>query len=97
MAQFLRLIHICEARGSGFDRMEEGMRDLKIPATKVESGEDFCRILLYWHKSFADWSKEERIKTLVSRVIKDTVTAGLIKLFDETTAPRYYKYIPYWA
>ena len=57
MAQFLRLIHICEARGSGFDRMEEGMRDLKIPATKVESGEDFCRILLYWHKSFADWSK----------------------------------------
>ncbi len=109
--------------------MEEGMRDLKIPATKVESGEDFCRILLYWHKSFADWSKEERIKTcyiyvcycyvneipvtnaslrvrfgleernktLVSRVIKDTVTAGLIKLFDETTAPRYYKYIPYWA
>ena len=91
--------------------------------------EILCRILLYWHKSFADWSKEERIKTcyiyvcycyvneipvtnaslrvrfgleernktLVSRVIKDTVTAGLIKLFDETTAPRYYKYIPYWA
>lgn len=129
MAQFLRLIHICEARGSGFDRMEEGMRDLKIPAPKVESGEDFCRILLYWHKSFADWSKEERIKTcyiyvcycyvneipvtnvilrerfglgeesraLVSKVIKATADEGLIKLFDDTTAPRYYRYIPYWA
>ena len=129
MAQFLRLIHICEARGSGFDRMEEGMRDLKIPAPKVEGGEDFCRTLLYWHKSFADWSKDERIKTCyiyvcycyvneipvtnvvlrerfglgeesrtqVSKVIKATLDEGLIKLFDDTTAPRYYRYIPYWA
>lgn len=129
MAQFLRLIHICEARGSGFDRMEEGMRDLKIPAPKVECGEDFCRTLLYWHKSFADWSKDERIKTCyiyvcycyvneipvtnvvlrerfglgeesrtqVSKVIKATLDEGLIKLFDDTTAPRYYRYIPYWA
>ena len=129
MAQFLRLIHICEVRGSGFDRMEEGMRDLRIPAPKVETGEDFCRILLYWHKSFAEWSKEERIKTCyiyvcycyvneipvtnvvlrerfglgeesraqVSKVIKATVDEGLIKLFDDTTAPRYYRYIPYWA
>jgi predicted HTH transcriptional regulator len=32
-----------------------------------------------------------------SRVIKDTVEAGLIKPIDENTAPRYMKYIPYWA
>ncbi|MBQ5561531.1 MAG: hypothetical protein IIT46_17395 [Lachnospiraceae bacterium] len=28
MASFLRIVRICEERGSGFDRMEEGMRDL---------------------------------------------------------------------
>ena len=32
-----------------------------------------------------------------SRVIKDTLEAGLIKPIDESTAPRYMKYIPHWA
>lgn len=32
-----------------------------------------------------------------SRVIKDAVEAGVIKLYNEETAPRYYEYIPYWA
>ena len=53
MANYLRLVHICEARGSGFDRMEEGMRDWKIPAPKVETSEDFCRTMLYWHSSLS--------------------------------------------
>lgn len=129
MANFLRLVHICEARGSGFDRMEEGMRDWKIPAPKVETTEDFCRTMLYWHPSLSGWSKEEKIRTCyiyvcycyvngidatntvlrdrfgvadknkatVSRIIKDTVEKGYIRLYDETTAPRYYKYVPYWA
>jgi len=43
MASFLRIIHICEERGSGFDRMEESLRDLKMPSPKVESGDDFVR------------------------------------------------------
>lgn len=129
MANFLRLVHICEARGSGFDRMEEGMRDWKIPAPKVETTEDFCRTMLYWHPSLSGWSKEEKIRTCyiyvcycyvngidatntalrdrfgvedknkatVSRIIKDTVEKGYIRLYDESTAPRYYKYVPYWA
>lgn len=32
-----------------------------------------------------------------SRIIKDTLEAGLIKAVDETTAPRHMKYIPSWA
>ena len=129
MANYLRLVHICEARGSGFDRMEEGMRDWKIPAPKVETTEDFCRTMLYWHSSLSQWSKEEKIRTCyiyvcycyvngidatntvlrerfgvadknkatVSRIIRDTVEKGYIRLYDDSTAPRYYKYIPYWA
>lgn len=129
MADFLRLVHICEVRGSGFDRMEEGMREWKIPAPKVETGEDFCRTMLFWRNSLADWTKEEKIRTcyiyvcycyvngieatnaalrdrlgvneknkaIVSRIIKETVEKRYIRLFDNTTAPRYYRYIPYWA
>lgn len=33
----------------------------------------------------------------VSRLIKDTVQAELIKPIDPNTAPRYMKYIPFWA
>lgn len=63
MAAFLRIVHICEERGSGFDRIEEGMRDLRIPAPKVESADDFCRTKLYWHEKLTDWTREERIRT----------------------------------
>lgn len=34
---------------------------------------------------------------IASRIIKDTLDAGLIKPLDEKTAPRYMRYVPYWA
>jgi predicted HTH transcriptional regulator len=40
---------------------------------------------------------EEKEKYKASRVIKDTLEAGLIKPIDEKAAPRYMKYIPHWA
>lgn len=129
IASFLRIVHICEERGSGFDRMEEGMGELKIPAPKVETGDDFCRTKLYWYKSLNDWSKEEKIRTcylatcyfyvndeevsnttlrrrygveeknkaIVSRIIRQTMDAGLIKLSDSDASPKMRKYVPYWA
>ena len=39
----------------------------------------------------------EKEKVKASRILKDTVDAGLIKVLDPTTAPRYTKYIPAWA
>lgn len=129
IASFLRMVHICEERGSGFDRMEESMGELRIPAPKVETAEDFCRTKLYWYQSLNEWSKEEKTRTcylaacyfyvneveisnavlrnrfgveernkaIVSRIIRDTVDAGLIKLSDPTAAPKLRRYIPYWA
>ncbi len=63
MASFLRIVQICEERGSGFDRMEEGMSENHIPAPKVETSDDFCRTKLYWYDSLNKWSKEEKIRT----------------------------------
>ena len=39
----------------------------------------------------------DRDKYKASRIIKDTLEAKLIKAVDENTAPRYMKYIPFWA
>jgi hypothetical protein len=40
---------------------------------------------------------EEKNKAVVSRIIKDTMDAGLLKLSDENAAPKMRRYIPYWA
>ncbi len=129
MASFFRIVRICEERGSGFDRMEEGMSELLIKAPKVETGDDFARTKLYWNQRLANWTKEDKIRTcylatcynyvneievsnsilrkrfgveeknksIISRIVKDTLEAGGIKLSDETVAPKMRKYIPYWA
>lgn len=40
---------------------------------------------------------EEKNKAIISRIIKDAMDAGFIKLSDENTAPKLRRYIPYWA
>ncbi len=40
---------------------------------------------------------DDKDKVKASRIIKDTLIAGLIKPLDPETAPRYMKYIPIWA
>lgn len=39
----------------------------------------------------------DKYKYKASRIIKDTIDAELIKPVDKNTAPRYMKYIPFWA
>lgn len=39
----------------------------------------------------------DKDKYKASRIIKDALEAKLIKPVDENTAPRYMKYIPFWA
>ena len=36
-------------------------------------------------------------KASISRIIKTSIEKGLIKPFETNTAPRYMKYIPFWA
>ena len=43
------------------------------------------------------FSLDDSAKYKVSRIIKDTVEAKLIKPVDPGTAPRYMRYIPFWA
>ena len=40
---------------------------------------------------------EDTASAQISRLIKEAVSLGLIKLFDKNTAPKHMKYIPAWA
>jgi len=40
---------------------------------------------------------EKKNSAMASRIIKETSTAGLIKLHDETASRKFRKYIPFWA
>ena len=40
---------------------------------------------------------EEKNSAIASRIIKDTLEAGLIVPFDEESSRKYMKYIPIWA
>lgn len=40
---------------------------------------------------------DEKNRSMISRLLKDTLDANLIKLADETASDKHKKYIPYWA
>ena len=40
---------------------------------------------------------EQKSTPAISRLIRDSVAAGLIRQYDPDTAPRHMKYVPYWA
>lgn len=40
---------------------------------------------------------EDTASAQISRLIKEAVSIGMIKIFDENTAPKHMKYIPAWA
>lgn len=40
---------------------------------------------------------KEKNSSMVSRLLKQTLESGLIKLADETASDKNKKYLPYWA
>jgi predicted HTH transcriptional regulator len=40
---------------------------------------------------------DSRNSAVASRIIRDTVDAGLIKIFDPGANRKYFKYVPWWA
>ena len=42
-------------------------------------------------------AKKHVDKVKASRIIRDTMKAGLIKPVDPNTAPRHMRYIPFWG
>ena len=64
IAAFLRRMHFCEERGSGFDRIEAGLGSMNLPSVLVEDGDDFTRVVLSWPADFQHWSSRDRLRTV---------------------------------
>ena len=64
IAAFLRRMHFCEERGSGFDRIDEGFGAMHLPSVLVETDADFTRVILSWLSSFKDWSIKDKVRTI---------------------------------
>ena len=61
MAQMMLQMDMCERRGSGIDRTTDAISQMKLPAYKAQSGDDFTRITLYPKKKVSEMTREERI------------------------------------
>ena len=61
LAQSMYLMHLCERRGSGYDRAVEAIEKMGLPGYQTESGDHFTRVTLYPKKSFEEMTKEERV------------------------------------
>jgi predicted HTH transcriptional regulator len=59
MAQMM--LHMCERRGSGIDRATDAISQMKLPAYKAQSGDDYTRITLFPKKKISEMTREERI------------------------------------
>ena len=53
---------MCERRGSGIDRATDAIGEMKLPAYKAQSGDDYTRITLYPKKKVSEMTREERIQ-----------------------------------
>jgi len=62
IAILMRLFDICEQRGSGIDRAIKAIEDAYLPAPEFIKGDDYTKVFIYPKKTFAQMSKEDRIR-----------------------------------
>jgi ATP-dependent DNA helicase RecG len=130
LGDLMRRLRICEEKGSGIDKVIQGVEVYQLPAPDFRVGEKHTVAVMFAHQEFDDMENRDKVRACyqhcclryvmnekmtnqslrerfklpetktdhVSRIIRDTVEAGLVKLDDPTnTSKRYAKYVPFWA
>ena len=130
LAKFMRLIGICEEKGSGFDKVINSVELYQLPAPDITTTETSTKVKLFAYKDLNIMDKNDKIRAcyqhsclkyvsnekmtnqslrdrfkindknsaIASRIIKDTISAELIKEDDPHSSSRKFaKYIPFWA
>ncbi len=129
LASVMRLVGICEERGSGVDKVvfETEMYQLPAPAFEVVGGS--TRASLFAPRPLAGMDREDRVRAvylhaclryvqrehmtnttlrqrfgidpknsaIASRLLKEALAAGVIRLEDPAAAPKLRRYVPHWA
>ena len=132
IARMMRLLRICEERGSGIDKVvfDTELYQLPAPSFSVEETPlPTTEAKLFAHKSFDQMDKDDRLRacylhvslkhvngeyannesvrerfkfekknsSMASRILKDTIEAGLIRLYDPAAGTKSRRYVPFWG
>ncbi len=62
LANLMRLMGICEERGSGIDKVINAIEIFQLPAPKFIAEEDYFKVILFAPLSFEDMDKQDRIR-----------------------------------
>jgi ATP-dependent DNA helicase RecG len=62
LADLMRLLGICEEKGSGVDKVVSSAEYFQLPAPNFRVGTLRTTAIMYAHKDFSDMSKEDRIR-----------------------------------
>lgn len=60
LAQMMLQLDLCERRGSGYDRAVTAIEEMRLPAYKVQSGDDYTRVMMFPEKALKEMTKEEK-------------------------------------
>ncbi len=60
IADSLKIMRICEKRGSGIDRVFDHIRLKKMPAPKMFGDENVFKVTVYGYKKIEDYTKSEK-------------------------------------
>ena len=88
LASFMRRIGVCEERGSGYDKVIYQTEFYQLPAPEIDIYNDHTKVTLFSHRSFAQMSKEDRIRACylhacLKRVNREYMTnSSLRERFD---------------
>ncbi|MFF0452092.1 ATP-binding protein [Nocardia africana] len=129
LAKMMRRCHLCEERGSGWDRIAFEIELAQLPAPLVRVVEGQTEVTLFAHRQFEDMDREDKVRatylhaclryvsgekltnssvrdrfglgpkssSAASRIIAETVDAGLIAPYDPTAGKKGMQYVPIWA
>ena len=62
LADLMRRLGVCEAKGSGVDRVISNAELFQLPAPNFHAGNIMTGVTLYSHKDFKDMERTERIR-----------------------------------
>ncbi|WP_065960494.1 ATP-binding protein [Curtobacterium sp. UCD-KPL2560] len=64
LASLMRRMGMCEERGSGWDQIAALVEETDLPAPLIEVDDGFMRVILFTHRSFAELTKDERVRAV---------------------------------
>jgi ATP-dependent DNA helicase RecG len=129
LASLMRLIGVCEERGSGVDKVVSQAELYQLPAPAFEVVGDSTRATLFAPRSLTRMDRDDRIRAvylhaclrhvqrehttnasvrqrfgidpknsaMASRLLKEALAAGVVRLDDELAPPKLRRYLPLWA